>query len=477
MLPEAIAHPAAKDRQADPRPAAHGGRGDLSSVRRGPAGPGGRALPGHGSGDPESHLEHARRRCSSPSTRRSSRASPRRGSSGGSRRGGPGSRLPKSILLRTLVYRVEQVFLIHRKTGLLLQHVSATAAGVQDADMISGMLTAIRDFVHDSFGGKEGDWLDTFQVGEFTVWVEQGPQAVLAAVIRGNAAAGAARCLHGSDREDSPRPARASFEAFEGDAAPFERSRAHLEACLKAQRQTRSGRRARRKGRRGHGSCSLRSLGAARPPRSLGVLRRAAEPAVGRLPRRARRAAWHRRDGGRQKRREVLREGLRDPLAADPATMLAPAKLRPEGGRELEALSGARPGARRRERARYVLEAPATVTLRVQDGALFAAGVGAAPVDRGGEGAVAGDPGRGAVRRSRAGRHGRRGRLEAARGEGSRARLILFARGSAELPPAETAKLRDTARTSRSSRVSPRSRRPPDGDPRRDDRARRQQGD
>jgi OOP family OmpA-OmpF porin len=28
-------------------------------------------------------------------------------------------------------------------------------AGVQDADMISGMLTAIRDFVHDSFGGNE----------------------------------------------------------------------------------------------------------------------------------------------------------------------------------------------------------------------------------------------------------------------------------------------------------------------------------
>ena len=52
--------------------------------------------------------------------------------------------------------------------------------------MVSGMLTAIRDFVQDSFGGKESEGLDAFQVGQFTIWVEQGPLAVLAGVIRGN---------------------------------------------------------------------------------------------------------------------------------------------------------------------------------------------------------------------------------------------------------------------------------------------------
>src|SRR5271168_1002773 len=31
------------------------------------------------------------------------------------------------VLLRSMLYRVEQVFLIHRKTGLLLQHVTDTA--------------------------------------------------------------------------------------------------------------------------------------------------------------------------------------------------------------------------------------------------------------------------------------------------------------------------------------------------------------
>jgi hypothetical protein len=147
-----------------------------------------------------------------------------------------GKPLAEVILLRTLVYRVEQVFLIHRKTGLLLQHVSSTAAGVGDADMIAGMLTAIRDFVHDSFGGKEGDSLDTFQVGELSVWVEQGPLAALAAVIRGNAP----KDLRGTFTDAIEKIHRAQaveLQAFEGDAAPFERSRPHLDACLKGERQ------------------------------------------------------------------------------------------------------------------------------------------------------------------------------------------------------------------------------------------------
>src|ERR1017187_6091965 len=50
------------------------------------------------------------------------------------------------VLANTVVYRVEQVFLIHRQTGLLLAHVAAEEAVVQDADMVSGMLSAIRDF-------------------------------------------------------------------------------------------------------------------------------------------------------------------------------------------------------------------------------------------------------------------------------------------------------------------------------------------
>src|SRR5215210_1266805 len=91
------------------------------------------------------------------------------------------------VLLHTLLYRVEQVFLIHKETGLLLQHVVAGTSSIQDADMVSGMLTAIQDFVHDSFSSQQSDTLETLQVGGLTVWIEQGPLAILAGVIRGNA--------------------------------------------------------------------------------------------------------------------------------------------------------------------------------------------------------------------------------------------------------------------------------------------------
>ena len=74
---------------------------------------------------------------------------------------------------------MEQVFLIHKETGLLLCQVSAPNAAMQDADMVSGMLTAIQDFVGDSFTTQKGEELETLQVGELSVWIEQGPQAIL----------------------------------------------------------------------------------------------------------------------------------------------------------------------------------------------------------------------------------------------------------------------------------------------------------
>jgi OOP family OmpA-OmpF porin len=48
------------------------------------------------------------------------------------------------VFLNTLVYRVEQVFLIHKQTGLVLQHVVWRGVADQDADMVASMLTAWR---------------------------------------------------------------------------------------------------------------------------------------------------------------------------------------------------------------------------------------------------------------------------------------------------------------------------------------------
>jgi outer membrane protein OmpA-like peptidoglycan-associated protein len=136
------------------------------------------------------------------------------------------------VLKHALVYRVEQVFLIHAETGLLLSHAWTPELPPGDPDLVSGMLTAIRDFVADSFA-RDGDagGLRRFTVGELTVMVEQGPQAVLAAVVRGQAP----DALLGKLQDTLERLHLEYADAlagFEGDTAPFEPARPLLEECL-----------------------------------------------------------------------------------------------------------------------------------------------------------------------------------------------------------------------------------------------------
>jgi OOP family OmpA-OmpF porin len=149
-----------------------------------------------------------------------------------------GKSIAEVVILHSLLYQVEQVFLIHRHTGLLLQQVVADSAVSQDADMVSSMLTAIQDFAHDSFKLQSGEVLETLQVGELSVWVEQGPQALLAAVIRGNAPEDLRTTLTES-LEFIHLEQGTALEHFEGDTMPLEASRPRLEACLKAQYKTR----------------------------------------------------------------------------------------------------------------------------------------------------------------------------------------------------------------------------------------------
>jgi OOP family OmpA-OmpF porin len=137
------------------------------------------------------------------------------------------------VMLHTLLYRVEQIFLIHKETGLLLQQVSAGGTAVQDADMVSGMLTAIQDFVHDSFSTRRDDQLETLQVGELTVWIEQGPLAVLAGVIRGNAPI-ELRTIFRETLERIHLQYGAAMKEFAGDAAPFAPVAEMLEDCLQS---------------------------------------------------------------------------------------------------------------------------------------------------------------------------------------------------------------------------------------------------
>ncbi len=138
------------------------------------------------------------------------------------------------VMLRSLVYRVEQIFLIHRKTSLSLLHVTADAAATQDSGMVAGMLSAIQDFARDSFKTGSDEGLEEFRVGDLQVWIAPGAHAYLAAVIRGNPPRELRASLENAI--ESVHILRGSaLEKFEGDAAEFESLRPELEVCLRAQ--------------------------------------------------------------------------------------------------------------------------------------------------------------------------------------------------------------------------------------------------
>src|SRR5271169_4965745 len=84
------------------------------------------------------------------------------------------------VLLHSLVFRVEQVFLIHKKTGLSLGHAVAPSVATEDPALISAMLSAIQDFVRDSFHSGPGEGIERLNVGDLDVWVVAGPFAILA---------------------------------------------------------------------------------------------------------------------------------------------------------------------------------------------------------------------------------------------------------------------------------------------------------
>lgn len=273
------------------------------------------------------------------------------------------------VIANTLDYRVEQIFLIHRDSGLLLQHVAIDLRSGQDADQISAMLTAITDFARDSFHVGRADTLESMRVGELAVTIVQGPHAILAAVVRGSI----------------PPPVRDSFEAalesvhrqfapalqtFSGDSSAFAAARPLLEACLVSQRR----RQTQRPSYRGW------AIAAAGLVIALGIWlygnmrdrerwnayleRVAAEPGVVLL-------ASGKRDGA------YFVTGLRDPLARDPAEFVTAANLAPESIRSRWEPYQALHPPFVTARAALLLRPPQGVSLTYDEGLLTA--VGSAP--------------------------------------------------------------------------------------------------
>lgn len=145
-----------------------------------------------------------------------------------------GTSYAEMLLKNTLIYQVEQVFLIDRKTGLLLNHLTSETAISKDPDMVSAMLTAIQDFISDSFQVNEQENLHQMRFGDLTILIEPGPRALLAIAIRGNPPDDI-RQIVAETLEQIHLIHSEALQAYEGDNKQLATTSHQLEHCLLSQ--------------------------------------------------------------------------------------------------------------------------------------------------------------------------------------------------------------------------------------------------
>ncbi|MDR0548521.1 MAG: OmpA family protein [Deltaproteobacteria bacterium] len=141
------------------------------------------------------------------------------------------------VLLHTLLYHVEEIYLIHASTGLVLDHlISEESESGRDADMVAGMFTAIQDFVRDSFNVKQHEGLDTLRFGDRTIFLRRTNQVYLACVVRGNPPESLNKDLQEA-LELMVVDCAEELDAFNGDATAFKKCRIYFQDFLRAKYQ------------------------------------------------------------------------------------------------------------------------------------------------------------------------------------------------------------------------------------------------
>lgn len=292
-----------------------------------------------------------------------------------------GRRFAEVVLYHTLVYRVERAFLFHRQTGLLLAHADAPMAKVENPDLVSGLLTAINDLGRDSFQATDDESLIKLDYGELEVWIEGGAPPVelayLAVVIRGNAPENLRNEVLLPELEAIHSKLREALLDFEGDTGPFELSHEHLEACLQSQYQ---GKAAGEKSK-----VSRLPLRVSLPVAALLLLlmvwaffdwraERRWKDYLAKLQAEPGLVVTEQGRSGRLLGARFFIAGLRDPLAADPAAILRQTPLDPAAVTSRWKPYYALDADIVQARAVSVLEPPATVSLKLENGVLTASG-------------------------------------------------------------------------------------------------------
>ncbi len=147
-----------------------------------------------------------------------------------------GKSFAEIVLLNTLVYRVEQILVIHRESGLLIAHIARDAQTRNDADLVSSMLTAVRDFVRDSFAPDANADIESLRMGDLQLLIGQGPHVTLALVCRGEVPQDL-YTLMDEHLEALQREYGRAFARFDGDTSLFVGIEQALQPLMRADYQ------------------------------------------------------------------------------------------------------------------------------------------------------------------------------------------------------------------------------------------------
>ncbi|MGD9899133.1 MAG: OmpA family protein [Calditrichaceae bacterium] len=136
------------------------------------------------------------------------------------------------VLADSLPFTIHEIFYIHKESGLLLTHVhdrSSSASG--DEDMISGMLSAIREFAKTAFSENSERDLSEIQYDDLQILLENGRNAYLAVVTSGVPPKELKDYLRQLEQNLHKQYFK-SLREFKGDTEPFNRVRSDLESFL-----------------------------------------------------------------------------------------------------------------------------------------------------------------------------------------------------------------------------------------------------
>ncbi len=136
------------------------------------------------------------------------------------------------LLNESLPFQVYEIFYIHKETGILLAQASLRPQKLQsNPDLISGMLTAIRNFSSSAFEKDQGNELNRIEYENLQIYLEVGRYAYLAVVTSGVPPETFFARLHEKEMECHRKYAE-ELRHFKGDTEPFAAAIQPIEAAF-----------------------------------------------------------------------------------------------------------------------------------------------------------------------------------------------------------------------------------------------------